>query len=482
MESAAAGGPSAGSGGGPESRRLAKARPKWGTACIVVPVGNGRRKDYRRWLRRASLAIVRAQKEIRVLKALHWPDSVARRFLKSKGRELPKVSYAPLGFDPRKKTADLRAIVELLDPQDPIQGILRDTSLQYAEVVRMLDVRGTKAFYNSSARLYGHPLEPFAGHKTTSLDLAHHLDRIVSDDAAFLPTRGRGMSAEETAILLQKRMSRTFRDTHVRVEVSPFLTADAAAGASRIRIKKGRLFNRETVDYLEQHEGYVHIATTLNGIRQPYLPILGKASPRAVRANEGLAVFSEWASHTMTVRRMRRLVDRVLAIRMAEEGADFLQVYRNFLERGEPPAAAFDIARRVFRGGDLRGGAPFTKDASYLGDFLRIFNFARVAAKRRRMDLLELLFAGKVTVQDVPVLSQHVASGEIDRPRYLPPWLKDRNWLTAHMAVASFMDAVRMGESELHFEDLFSRCADPPEDDRRRRPRKPRKRQLHHEP
>ena len=104
------------------------------------------------------------------------------------------------------------------------------------------------------------------------------------------------------------------------------------------------------------------------------------------------------------------------------------------------------------------------------------------------MDLLELLFAGKVTVQDVPVLSQHVASGEIERPRYLPPWLRDRNWLTAHMAVASFMDAVRMGESELHFEDLFSRCADPPDDSERRRPAKRRKggkgrkRPLHHEP
>ena len=331
MESAGAGGPSGGGRGGTESRRLARVRPKWGTSCIVTPNGNGRRKDYRRWLRRASMALVRAQKEIRVLKALHWPDSVQRTFLKAKARELPRVSYAPLGFDPRKKTEDLRAIVELLDPQDPIQGILRDTALQYAEVVRMLDVRGTKAFYNSSCRLYGHPLEPFAGHSTTSLDLAHHLDRIVSNDAAFLPVRGRGMSAEETALLLQKRMGRVFKDTRVQVEVSPFLTADAAAGANRIRIKKGRLFNRETIDYLEQHEGYVHIATTLNGMHQPYLPILGKASPRAVRANEGLAVFSEWASHTMTVRRMRRLVDRILAIRMAEEGADFLQVYANFL-------------------------------------------------------------------------------------------------------------------------------------------------------
>ncbi len=296
----------------------------------------------------------------------------------------------------------------------------------------MLEARGTRGLYEASARLYGHPLEPFAGQTTTSLDLANHLDSILGSPGPATGSSGKLLSAEQTAELLQRRMGRAFRGATVRVEVSSHLTADAAAGANRIRIKRGRMFGQETVDYLEQHEGYVHLATTLNGHRQAILPILEKASPRAVRVNEGLAVFSEWASHTMTLRRLRRLVDRVLAIRMAEEGADFLDVYRHFLRRGEKEMAA----RRVFRGGDLRGGAPFTKDSSYLGDFLRIYNFARVAAKRRRMDLLCLLFAGKVTLQDIPVLSRHALAGEVRAPRYLPPWMRHRDWLTAHMAIS----------------------------------------------
>jgi uncharacterized protein (TIGR02421 family) len=270
------------------------------------------------------------------------------------------------------------------------------------------------------------------------------------------------LTAEETVELLTRRLGRVFRGDRVRVEVSSQLTADAAAGANRIRIKKGRMFSRETVNYLEQHEGYVHMATTLNGARQTVLPILAKASPRAVRVNEGLAVFAEWASHTITVRRMRRLVDRVLAIRMAEEGADFREVWRSFVERGEPEAAAFDIARRVFRGGDLRGSFPFTKDASYLGDFLRIYNFARVASKRRRLDLIALLFAGKVTLMDIPVLSRHALTGEVRRPRYLPPWMKNPDWLTAHMAVSSFLDDIRLSGTEEFYEDLFRQCAEAP--------------------
>jgi uncharacterized protein (TIGR02421 family) len=429
----------------------------------VAPAPGARRERYRVWLRRLSRAIVEAQRPIRVLKSLHWPDGVTARFLHHKERDLPAPEYAPLGYDPERKVAEFRDLAEVLDARDPLQAILRDTALQYAEVVRMLQARGTKGLYAYSCRLYGHPLEPFAGQTTTSLDLARHLDALVSEDEAHALPPGRLRTAEQTARILRKRIERTFPGARLKVEVSGLLTADAAAGSSRIRIKRGRMFGAETIDYLEQHEGYVHIATTLNGLRQPFLPVLGKASPRAVRVNEGLAVFGEWASHTMTLRRVRRLVDRVLAIRMAEEGADFLDVYHHFRERGEVPAAAFDIARRVFRGGDLRGGAPFTKDASYLGDFLRIFNFARVAARRRRMDLLLLLFAGKVTIADIPVLSRHLASGEVRRARYLPPWLQRGDWLASHMAISSFLDDVRLGATESHYEALFAQCAPPPE-------------------
>ena len=452
--------------GGPPPRRPAAPSLRWGTVCILPPGEGARRTPYRQWLRRVSTALVRAQKEIRVLRALHWPDHVAERFFAEGARELPRVDYEPLPFGPRAKEAELEAVAGLLHPRDPLQEILRDTALQYADVVRMLASRATPRFHALSRKLYGHPLEPFAGQTTTSLDLARHLDRLVgtgSGEGAPLPLHdARVYTAEEAAALLQKRLTRAFPGAAVRVEVSSRLTADAAAGSSRIRIKKGRLFGRDTVAYLLHHEGYVHIATTLNGRRQPWMSILGKASPRAVRVNEGLAVFGEWASHTLTLARVRRLVDRVLAIRMAEEGADFLEVYRAFLDRGEEPGAAFDVARRVFRGGVLEGGAPFTKDASYLGDFLRIFNFTRVAASRRRMDLLDLLFLGKVTLRDIPVLSRHLHSGELKPARFLPPWVRDKNWLTAHMAISSFLNVIHLPGVDSYYEELFARCAPPP--------------------
>jgi hypothetical protein len=96
------------------------------------------------------------------------------------------------------------------------------------------------------------------------------------------------------------------------------------------------------------------------------LRFLGSGSPRTTRTQEGLAVFGELLSQTMDLERMRRLSDRILAIKLAEDGADFLELYRYFLEHGHEPPAAFDCARRVCRGGLVEGGAPFTKDVCYL--------------------------------------------------------------------------------------------------------------------
>ena len=116
---------------------------------------------------------------------------------------------------------------------------------------------------------------------------------------------------------------------------------------------------------------------------------------------------------------MRRISDRVLAIQKAEEGADFLEVYRFFLARGYDEAAAFDGARRVFRGGLLEGGAPFTKDVCYLDGLLRVTNFLRIALTQGRAGWRAQLFAGKLAVEDVPLFDRLLREGLASEPRYV---------------------------------------------------------------
>jgi len=96
--------------------------------------------------------------------------------------------------------------------------------------------------------------------------------------------------------------------------------------------------------------------------------------------------FSEIISGTIELDRLRRLADRVFAIQMAIEGADFLEVYGYFLERTGNPDQSFENARRVFRGGVITGGAPFTKDVVYLFGLLQVSNAIRAIFSAGRSD------------------------------------------------------------------------------------------------
>ena len=79
----------------------------------------------------------------------------------------------------------------------------------------------------------------------------------------------------------------------------------------------------------------------------------------------------------MELDRLRRLSDRVFAIQMAIDGADFLQVYGYFLERTGNPDQSFENARRVFGGGMITDGAHFTKDDVCLFGLLQVSSAIR---------------------------------------------------------------------------------------------------------
>jgi uncharacterized protein (TIGR02421 family) len=230
------------------------------------------------------------------------------------------------------------------------------------------------------------------------------------------------------------------------VEIVDSLSANATAGAERIRIRAGAHFTDRDVDQLVHHEAGIHVTTALNGRAQTDLPILASSHPGTTRTQEGLAVFSEFITGCMDVDRLSRLADRVLAIQMTIDGADFLEVYRHFLDKGTAEKAAFELTRRVFRGGVLTGGAPFTKDVVYLDGLLRVHDFLRSLIAAGRADVLQLLFCGKLSLADVPVLCELAEMGLLKAPKFLPPWASDRRFLVSYLAYSGFLGRVRMGK------------------------------------
>jgi uncharacterized protein (TIGR02421 family) len=206
------------------------------------------------------------------------------------------------------------------------------------------------------------------------------------------------------------------------------------------------------------HEAMVHVATGLNGRAQRKLPLLEVGHPGTTRTQEGLAVFSELISGAMTPHRFRRLAGRVRAIQMSIEGADFIDVYRFFLERTDDPAQSFEDARRVFRGGVLAGGAPFTKDGVYLDGLLRVYNFLRAAIWLHRNDVVPLLFCGRLDLEDIPALAQLTRQKICKPPQFLPPWALDQRFLISYMSFSGFLNRVHLDTIRKHYADLLTLC------------------------
>ena len=398
-----------------------------------------------------------AQRPVRILRAVNWPVRIEKKFFLQKTRVLPRYEYPPLRFDAGDLIRRFRDIRAKLSKKVPIERILSDSCAKYITTIRMLAARGTPDFYKYSRELYGHAGSLYYDGKSTNLQLAHHFNTTLDPFQLENSTEEapRLFGDREVARRLRARFASYFLDHDVRVAVSHSLTANAAAGAQEIKIRKGRLYTEAEVGQLEHHEGYVHVGTSINGSSQPVLKILGKGSPRTTRYQEGLATFAELISQTMDPKRFRRLADRVISIDMAQNGADFIELFRYYLERGYTERDAYQGAVRCVRGGLVTGGAPFTKDVAYLDGLVRIYNFIRIALARKRPEFVRFLFVGKIIPEDIPALLELHREGLVQQPRYLPPWAANMDFLTSFMSFSVFLDSMDIRTIEKRYDALM---------------------------
>jgi len=407
-------------------------------------------------LSEAAQILRTAERGVRVLRTVAWPPEVAAGFFEGGGRELPAVSYEKR--DPAPVLEDVAAARRLIDGSSPVHDWLGRVADSISLGARMLAAVGTGEFHRLSCELYGTPTSRLTDGILRPLDMARHLDETLDQfsDTDLYPDLPPRRDAEAVAAALRRAVARHFGELAPEVVVVDHLSANALAGSRTIRLRRGALFTDRDVHQLIQHEALVHIATTLNGVEQRSFPVLGGGHPGTTRTQEGLAVFAEFISGSMDPDRLRRLADRVLAIQMAIDGADFLEVYRYFLGRTHSETQAFENARRVFRGGLLTGGAPFTKDGVYIEGLLRVHNFLRAVVQLGRIDCLHLLFCGKLDIEDVPALAVLAAEGLCAPPRFLPPWASDLRFLTSYLAYSAFLNQVDLHTVRHHYADLLA--------------------------
>lgn len=423
--------------------------------------------DYQLIVRALSDRIVEAQTPIRVLDAVKWDDSVRAEFLKHKGRQLPVVDRAyylnrPLAFDASAKKLEFqnieRDVTRQLGQFNPVGQIMRRMCREYRMVIRMLEARGTEDFGLISQELYGAASDAFHAGDPTLADLGMMFSDFLNniDKRGDLKDEPKNLNAKEAVDMLQRRLNKVFgeEESTIRVFESDGILADAAAGADYIKIRSDATFNERDVKALEVHEGLVHVATTLNGQNQPVCTFLSKGPPSSTVTQEGLAILMEVIAFASYPTRLRKLTNRTRAIHMAEEGADFLQVFDFYREQGFSQEDSYSNANRVFRG-STPTGMPFTKDLSYLKGFIMVYNYIQLAVRKGKLEQIPLLFCGKTTLEDMRTLRQLVDEGLVTPPKFLPPQFSDLNSLSAWMCFSNFLNHLSLDRIEADYANIL---------------------------
>jgi uncharacterized protein (TIGR02421 family) len=423
--------------------------------------------DYQQVIHELSERIVVAQKPIRVLDALKWDAQVQEEFFKHKFKKLPNVNTAyyldknPLQFDPLKKIEEFheieRSIRRKLGQYSGVGSMMQRMCREYSRVVEMLLARGTSRFTEISQELYGSSEDAFHIGAPTLKDLATVITSTLANIKDQVTTQAdvKSFTSEETVTILAERLGKYFTGLdHVRVEISDGIIADASAGADRIKIHNGLMFSEREIRVFEIHEGWVHLGTTLNGLSQPVCTFLSKGPPSSTITQEGLGIISEVFTFSSYPGRLKRLTNRITAVSMAEDGADFLEVFNFYRDAGLDESDCYLCATRVFRGSSPDGG-PFTKDLSYSKGFILIYNYVRLAVQRGLLSQIPLLFLGKTTLEDIHILADLVEENIVTPPKYVPPQFQDIAALTAWMCYSLFLNKLDLQRLATDFKAIL---------------------------
>lgn len=391
------------------------------------------------------VAIVRG---VRVLSQLSWPSETQRAFLDSWRRgaaALPQVAYEPQPQTERIQA--LRALQKDVPADHPLGRYLDQTIQSYVAVCRMLENIGSPRMTPFSVELYGKPGDSLAGGRVHNIDAARHfLDVAEQFNRHALSERDYCLPPSALQQDMARRIDEVFTHHTLNVVVDPQLAAKATASATRIRLRDDTCFSEYDLEQLLQHEAFVHSLTAINGREQANFKSFGLGAPRTTAAQEGLATFAELITGAIDIARLERIALRILAIDMALGGADFIQVFKFFVDSGQPETESFNSTMRVFRGAPLTGGSAFTKDTVYLHGLMEVHTFFRWCLQHQKLELCRMFFAGRMTVGDVIRLAEFFDCEFLSPPMYLPPWMSRPNGLSAYLAFSVFANHIRIQE------------------------------------
>jgi len=388
-----------------------------------------------RALDRELVSIVRG---FLILGPLSWSVDVQKEFLTGAARNklaLPKITYAKNDYS-LQISALKNFIIKLGFDAHPAVSFLRKNAESYLDAYYILQGAGTSAVTEFSKKLYGSPDDTIAGYNRKNISIAKYFLRVIKDFRIQNSDSGNQYTASQFRELMQAEVEKNINTKidPVNITVDSNVNARAAAGPDYVKLREGATFTDADLEQLLNHEVMTHTLTYINGRRQPVLSCLGYSSPRVTAIQEGLATFSEYINFSIDLVRLRRIALRIIALQKAEQGADFIDIFKFFRKAGQNDEESYLSAMRIFRGGVAEGGVVFYKDNVYLSGLIEVEAFLKRAMHHGKLRQADLIFAGKLTTDDVENFIALDGDDYVELPTYLPRWMQKREALAAHLA------------------------------------------------
>ncbi len=307
-----------------------------------------------------------------------------QRFFASKYAANPQFKYPKLKFNPYKlhRLFFAQRLERIKD--DAIRKLYQEIIYYYSNMIQCIETIGeNKNFYFNSLRVYGTPTERDVNNAKFIL---HYEEEPPSEDMEKI-------HSPEEAKQYFEEFSKQY-NFPLNIKFATHIAADAMVSNSSqsMLIKRNVRFSKNQLLTLANHEIGVHLVTTYNGLLQP-LKIFSNGFPKNVETQEGLAVFSEYMSGALTLKRLKELSYRVLASDSLIKGYSFADTFdlihnQYKLNRND----AFSITLRAHRGGG------FTKDRLYLSGLKKVYR------RYKEGQSMDLLLRGKVTLENEPAI------------------------------------------------------------------------------
>ena len=289
---------------------------------------------------------------------------------------------------------------------DDLTEIYFDTIDSYLDKVDQFNSIGTSDFIYDSLRYFGEPTQKDIGNAKFILHLPGNLNEENEEVLVF----------EEIKKILVDFAESNGLPYNLKIEEN--MIANALISGNTLKLNKNAKLSLSDTNALAQHEIGVQLVTTLNARQQP-LRILEIGNPLNTMTQEGLAILSEYLSDNLTIKRLKILALRVVAVQSMIKEKSFRKSFLMLKEEyGASNDIAFAVCSRIYRGGG------FVKDYLYMQGFHKMLNAYENEPN------FNLLFAGKTSIDYLPQISRLITKGILNEPQYVSDIFKNPNSLS----------------------------------------------------